>query len=105
MCVFAISSPVTAEQKLLSALRQLRAGEAAFSSRFQKEGSKAKAMGMQQSRFRAKYVVLAFIAAMAAYVLYHNESFLSSTRRTRSGTTTSRSNGGYCRTASPVLQR
>ena len=36
----------------------------------------AKAMGMQQSRFRAKYAVFAFIAAMAAYVLYHNESFL-----------------------------
>jgi len=27
-------------------------------------------------RFRAKYVVFAFIAAMAAYVLYHNERFL-----------------------------
>jgi Predicted membrane protein (DUF2306) len=49
--------------------------EAAF-SQFQKEGFMAKAMGMQQSRFRAKYVVFAFIAAMAAYVLYHNESFL-----------------------------
>ena len=34
-----------------------------------------KAMGIQQSQFRAKYVVFAFIAAMAAYVLYHNESF------------------------------
>jgi hypothetical protein len=42
----------------------------------QTEGFMAETMGMQQSRFRAKYVVFAFIAAMTAYVLYHNESFL-----------------------------
>jgi len=30
----------------------------------------------QPSRFRVKYVVFSFIAAMAAYVLYHNERFL-----------------------------
>jgi hypothetical protein len=30
----------------------------------------------ESPRFRAKYVVFAFIAAMAAYVLYHNERFL-----------------------------
>jgi hypothetical protein len=36
----------------------------------------AEVMGGRQSRFRVKYVVFAFIAAMAAYVLYHNERFL-----------------------------
>src|SRR5271163_302501 len=36
----------------------------------------AEAMRMPQPRFRSKYLVFAFIAAMAAYVLYHNESFL-----------------------------
>jgi predicted membrane protein DUF2306 len=36
----------------------------------------AEAMGERQPRFRAKYVVFAFIMAMAAYVLYHNERFL-----------------------------
>jgi hypothetical protein len=34
------------------------------------------ARGKQEPRFRTKYVVFAFIAAMTAYVLYHNESFL-----------------------------
>ncbi len=36
----------------------------------------SEATGRQQPRFRAKYVVFAFIAAMTAYVLYHNERFL-----------------------------
>jgi len=36
----------------------------------------AEAMGGRQPRFRAKYWVFAFITAMAAYVLYHNERFL-----------------------------
>jgi uncharacterized membrane protein len=36
----------------------------------------AEAMVKQQPRFRAKHVVFTFIAAMAAYVLYHNERFL-----------------------------
>jgi hypothetical protein len=36
----------------------------------------AEAMGEQQPRFRTKHVVFTFIAAMAAYVLYHNERFL-----------------------------
>ena len=36
----------------------------------------AEAIAGQQPRFRAKYVVFAFIAAMTAYVLYHNERFL-----------------------------
>ena len=36
----------------------------------------SEAIGRQQPRFRAKYVVFAFIAAMTAYVLYHNERFL-----------------------------
>jgi hypothetical protein len=41
-----------------------------------REGIMAEAMGKPEPRFRAKYVIFAFIAAMAAYVLYHNESFL-----------------------------
>src|SRR5436190_22308094 len=41
-----------------------------------REGFMTEATGMRQSRFRAKYVVFAFIAAMTAYVLYHNEHFL-----------------------------
>src|SRR5712672_2106858 len=36
----------------------------------------AEVMGGQQSRFRVKYVVFAFIAAMTTYVFYHNERFL-----------------------------
>jgi Predicted membrane protein (DUF2306) len=36
----------------------------------------AEAMRKPRPRFRSKYLVFAFIAAMAAYVLYHNESFL-----------------------------
>jgi hypothetical protein len=36
----------------------------------------ADTMGIRQPQFRVKYVVFAFIAAMTAYVLYHNESFL-----------------------------
>jgi hypothetical protein len=34
------------------------------------------ATALRQPRFRPKYVVFAFIAAMAAYVLFHNEHFL-----------------------------
>ncbi len=36
----------------------------------------AEVIGGRQSRFRVKYAVFAFITAMAAYVLYHNERFL-----------------------------
>ena len=36
----------------------------------------AEAMQERQPRFRAKYLVFAFITAMAGYVLYHNERFL-----------------------------
>src|SRR6266568_3425898 len=39
-------------------------------------GLMAEAIGGPQPRFRAKYVVFAFIAAITAYVLYHNERFL-----------------------------
>ena len=41
-----------------------------------REGLLAEATGGRQQRFRAKYVAFAFIAAMAAYVLHHNERFL-----------------------------
>ena len=63
----------------------------------------SEAIGRQQPRFRAKYVVFAFIAAMTAYVLYNERFLIDPTHPI--WLHYERSSGGCCRMASPAPAR